>query len=128
MTARLERAFGYQGDHMNLPVPSVATSLPYYETVLGFRLLSRSETPQAHAVLVRDDVQIGLCENGGDPEQDGCAFHVTDLAALFEELNQNGLGKSGSDFSIEYQDGSAWNVFYVVAPDGLCFWFGERQS
>jgi hypothetical protein len=20
-----------------------------------------------------------------------------------------------------------WGVFYVVAPDGLCYWFGERQ-
>ena len=24
--------------------------------------------------------------------------------------------------------GGGWKVFYVVAPGGLCFWFGERLS
>jgi lactoylglutathione lyase len=23
---------------------------------------------------------------------------------------------------------TSWNVFYVVAPDGLCYCLGERQS
>jgi len=24
------------------------------------------------------------------------------------------------------EDGSQWKVFFVVAPDGLCYWFGQR--
>jgi hypothetical protein len=32
-----------------------------------------------------------------------------------------------SEFDIEQHDDVAWKVFYVVAPDGLCYWFGERQ-
>ena len=28
------------------------------------------------AVLQRDDIRIGLAENGGDPEQEGCFFEV----------------------------------------------------
>ena len=24
--------------------------------------------------------------------------------------------------------GVQWKVFYVVAPDGPCYWFGERQA
>jgi hypothetical protein len=69
-----------------------------------------------------------LAENGGDPSQDGCAFHVTHLEALLEEFNANGLGKKPSEIGVEHRKDGAWNVFYVVAPDGLCYWFGERQA
>ncbi len=128
MKPTLEKAWGYQGDHMNLPVRDLAVALPFYETVLGFRLLSRSETPHKSAVLIRDQVQIGLAENGGDSTQDGCAFHVKGLQPLFAEFKANGLQKELSEFGTEKHDGVAWKVFYVVAPDGLCYWFGERQA
>ena len=127
MSGALEKAFGYQGDPMNLPVPNLAAALPFYETVLGFRVTARSDTPPSSAVLSRDSVQIGLAENGGDPTQDGCAFHVTGLESLFEEFQGKGLGKPQSAFKVEMHDGIAWNVFYVAAPDGLCYWFGERK-
>lgn len=127
MKPHLERAFGYQGDNMNLPVPNVDSALPFYETVLGFRLLSRGHAPHRHAVLGRDQVQIRLCENGADPAQDGCAFHVRGLEALFDEFKTRGLKKDDPDFSSEVRSGFTWKVFYVVAPDGLCFWFGEQQ-
>jgi lactoylglutathione lyase len=124
----LQKAYGYQGDNMHLPVPDVTAALPFYQTVLAFRVLSRSDSPQKSAVLARDEVQIGLAENGGDPTQDGCAFHVKDVEALFAEFKANGLHKELSDFNIEQRDNGAWKVFYVVAPDGLCYWFGERQA
>jgi lactoylglutathione lyase len=128
MKATLEKAWGYQGDNMNLPVRSLVAAVPLYETVLGFRVLSRSDTPHNSAVLARDKVQIGLAENGGDSTQDGCAFHVKDLEALFAEFKSNGLQTELSEFDTEQHDGVAWKVFYVVAPDGLCYWFGERQA
>jgi len=128
MNAALEKAWGYQGDNMNLPVRDLSAALPFYETVLGFRVLSRSDTPHNSAVLARDQVQIGLAENGGDSTQDGCAFHVKHVEALFAEFKANGLHKELSDFDIEQHDEVAWKVFYVVAPDGLCYWFGERQA
>jgi catechol 2,3-dioxygenase-like lactoylglutathione lyase family enzyme len=127
MKATLEKAWGYQGDRMNLPVRDLAAALPFYETVLGFRVLSRSDAPHRSAVLARDQVEIGLAENGGDPTQDGCAFHVAGLEALFVEFKANGLLKELSAFDIEQRDEVTWKVFYVVAPDGLCYWFGERQ-
>ena len=126
--ATLQNAFGYQGDHMHLPVADLAAALPFYQTVLGFRVVSRSDTPHKSAALARDEVQIGLAENGGDASQDGCAFHVNDLAALFAEFNANGLGKADSEFDTEEHGDGLWKVFYAVAPDGLCYWFGERQS
>ena len=126
--ASLEKAFGYQGDNMNLPVADLSAALPFYEDVLGFQLLSRSEEPHKSATLRRDKIQIRLAENGGDPTQDGCAFHVNDVDALFEELRANGLQKELSDFNFEERGEDRWKVFYVVAPDGLCYWFGERQQ
>jgi lactoylglutathione lyase len=126
--ATLEKAFGYQGDNMNLPVRDVASALPFYETVLGFRIVSRSDEPLKSAVLARDQVQIRLAENGGDPSQDGCAFHVSDVESLHAEFNANGLNKELPSFDVERHDDVAWKVFYVVAPDGLCYWFGERQT
>ena len=123
----LEKAFGYQGDNMNLPVRDLTASLPFYESVLGFRVESQSATPPKSAVLARDQVRMRLAENGGDSSQDGCAFHVKDLASLFAEFKANGLQKELPDFKVEEHGGAKWRVFYVVAPDGLCYWFGERQ-
>jgi catechol 2,3-dioxygenase-like lactoylglutathione lyase family enzyme len=126
MKGKLEKGFGYQDDKMNLPVADVVSALPFYETVLGFTVVSRSEDPKA-AVLSRDGVEIGLAENGGDPSQDGCAFHVKDIESLFTEFKANGLQKELSDYSTEKRGGVDWKVFYVVAPDGLCYWFGEKK-
>src|SRR5262249_18461586 len=128
MKATLEKAWGYQGDSMNLPVRDLAAALPFYENVLGFPVLSRADSHPNPPVLARHQVQIGLAENGGDSTQDGCAFHVKNLEALFAEFNANGLHKELSEFDVEQHDGVAWKVFYVVAPDGLCYWFGERQA
>ena len=126
MRGTLERAFGYQGDNMNLPVADLESALPFYEQTMGFRVVSRDDTPYKSAVLARDGVQIGLAENGGDASQDGCAFHVGNLDVLFEEFSSKGLKLSPID--IEGQGDEAWRVFYVVAPDGLCYWLGERQK
>jgi catechol 2,3-dioxygenase-like lactoylglutathione lyase family enzyme len=128
MKGKLDRGFGYQGDKMNLPVADVDKAIAFYETVLGFSVLSRSEQPEKSAVLVRDEVEMRLAENGGDPSQDGCAFHVTRLEALLDEFKSNGLQKELSDIGVESHGESSFRVFYVVAPDGLCYWFGERQE
>lgn len=124
--ARLAKAYGYRGDQLNLPVADLDAALPFYESVLGFRVAERPKLQPRSATLTRDAVSIGLAENGGDPTQDGCAFHVTGLDALHRELHSkiSGLGSIG----VEQHDGVAWRVFYVVAPDGLCYWFGERNG
>jgi catechol 2,3-dioxygenase-like lactoylglutathione lyase family enzyme len=128
MKGTLEKAFGYQGDAMNLPVRDLEAALPFYETVLGFHAEARSDTPHRSAVLARNAVQIRLAENGGDPTQDGCAFHVQGLELLFAEFKANGLQKEVPGFDVERHNDVEWRVFYVVAPDGLCYWFGERDE
>ena len=127
MKAELTNVIGYQGDPMNLPVANVDAAIPFYETVLGFHVRSRTETPQRSATLERDGIQKGLADNAGDSSQDGCAFHVNDVESLFAEFKSNGLNKEQPSFETERHGDASWKVFYVVAPDGLCYWFGERQ-
>ena len=127
MKGTLNKAFGYQDDKMNLPVADLASALPFYENVLGFRVESRADTPHRSAVLARDLVQIGLAENGGDSSQDGCAFHVDNVDVLRDEFQARLPEKQLSAIDIEKHGDKSWRVFYVVAPDGLCYWFGEMQ-
>lgn len=123
----LKRAWGYQGNNLALPVENLESALPFYERIMGFRLVSRNDEPPRSAVLERDAVQIGLTESGGDPTQDGCAFEVDSTESAFAEFRANGLENQKPKFNTEQHGGVSWKVFYVVAPDGLCYWFGERQ-
>jgi catechol 2,3-dioxygenase-like lactoylglutathione lyase family enzyme len=128
MKAVFKNAWGYQGDAMNLPVAGVDAAIPFYTDIMGFAVVSRSDSPHPSVLLTRPDIQMGLAENGGDPTQDGCAFEVDDVEAVFAEFKANGFEKEISEFDLEQNDGVTWKVFYVVAPDGLCYWLGEKQA
>ena len=124
--ASLEKAFGYQGDNMNLPVADVEKSVPFYERLMGFRVVARDDSPHKAVTLGRDAIQIRLAESGGDSSQDGCFFQVDNVEAAFAEFKENGLRKEASDaFSIEDQGGTTYKLFYLIAPDGLCYCIGE---
>jgi lactoylglutathione lyase len=127
MKAVFKRAAPYAKDAMNLPVENVEAALPFYEMIMGFQVVSRNESPRKSAVLGRDGIQIGLAENGGDPSQEGCFFEVDNAEAAFAELKANGLNKEDAGFRIDQHGGTAYKVFFVVAPDGLCYCLGERQ-
>jgi len=127
MKAVFKAAWPYQKDAMNLPVEDIEAALPFYETVMGFELISRQESPFRAAVLGRDEIQIGLAENGGDPSQEGCFFEVDNAEAAFAELQANGLGKAEGDFRMDQHGDTSWKVFFVIAPDKLCYCLGERQ-
>lgn len=127
MKAIFQKAWPYADDKMNLPVGDLAAAIPFYEKVMGFRVLSRSEAPHHAAVLTRDEIQIGLAENGGDPTQEGCFFQVDDVEAAFAELKGNGLERAEPDFKIQQNGDTTYKVFFVIAPDGLCYCIGERQ-
>ena len=128
MKAVFKHAYPYLEDAMNLPVENLAAAIPFYETIMGFKVVARKEAPFKSAVLARDDIQIGLAENGGDPTQEGCFFEVDNAEAAFEELKSNGLEKEEADFRIDQYGDTSYRVFFVVAPDGLCYCLGERQE
>lgn len=126
--AIFRKAFPYAKDAMNLPVADVESAIPFYETVMGFKLVSRREEPFKSAILVRDDIQIGLAENGGDPTQEGCFFEVDDIEKAFAELKQRGFDKQDPGYRIDKHGQTSFRVFFVVAPDGLCYCLGQRLT
>ena len=127
MGAVFKKAWPYAGDAMNLPVHNLEAAIPFYETVMGFQLVSRREAPCKSAVLGRDDIQIGLAENGGDPSQEGCFFEVDNVEAAFLELRARGFQKEDAGYRVDRYGETSFRVFFVVAPDGLCYCLGERQ-
>ena len=124
--AVFKRAVPYCDDALNLPVADVASAAPYYERTFGFEVVSRHNAPHARVILARDQIQIGLAENGGDPSQEGCFFEVDDVDAAFEELK----GRGASPGDIEEQDagGKRHRAFFVVAPDGLCYMIAQPST
>ena len=120
-----ERTAPYADDALNLPVADVDAAIPYYEKTFGFSLVSRADAPYKSATFARDNVKIGLAENGGDPKQEGCFFEVDNADAAFEEIK--GVPATESDFRIDKFGETSYRVFFVVAPDGLCYMLGERQ-
>ena len=126
MKSVFKRAAPYADDEMNLPVSDVDAAIPFYENTLGFRVVTREATPTKRAILARDDVRIGLAENGGDSSQEGCFFEVSDIEAAFEEIK--GTAPSEEDLEVQEMGRLPFRVFFVVAPDGLCYMLGERQK
>ena len=126
-TATFKKAFPYAKDAMNLPVRDVNAAIPFYESIMGFQLVSRQEEPMKSAVLQRDDIRIGLAENGGDPEQEGCFFEVDDVEAACAELKQRGYSKEVA-FRVDRHGEKSFRVFFVVAPDGLCYCLGQNVA
>ena len=126
MKAIFKRAVPYAEDAMNLPVANVEAAIPFYEQTFHFRVVGKQDSPVRSAVLARDEIQIGLVENGGDPSQEGCYFEVDDIEAAYEEIK--GTKPVDSDLETQTHGSATSRVFFVVAPDGLCYMIGQPQS
>ncbi len=125
--AIFKNAWPYQNDKMNLPVKNLENAIPFYEKIMGFTVFERKENPCKTAILKRDMIEIGIVENGGDPTQDGCFFEVDNIQQASEELKSNGLERQ-SEFRSHKENETEWIVFFVIAPDELCYCIGERQN
>ena len=128
LKAVFQTAHPYAADEMNLPVENLESAIPFYATVMGFRVVSRNDSPHKSAILSRDQIQIGLAENGGDPTQEGCFFEVDNAEAAFAELKSKGLDRKEAGFRIDQHGDKSYKVFFVVAPDGLCYCLCEGQG
>lgn len=116
-------AFPFQKDVLALPVSDLDAASAWYCEHFGMKEVTRSEQPVPTVILERDGVQIGFSINGRDASQDGAAVLVTDIRGLRDEFRSNGI--EVGDFRIDERDGEKLQVFFVVAPDGLCFYIHE---
>jgi catechol 2,3-dioxygenase-like lactoylglutathione lyase family enzyme len=116
-------AFPFQKDILGLPVADLDTAAKWYGDAFGMKEVERFDTPSPTVVLERDGVRIGFAINGGDPTQDGAAILVTNIHAMQKELQSKGVETGNS--RIDVRDGKKLQVFFVAAPDGLCYYFHQ---
>lgn len=103
-----------------LPARQIGPAVGYYTHCLGFSLIAKD---QQSAILRRDNVEIGLAVNGEDPEQASCYFAVSDVEALWRELNAKGI--EPSPLGVQEHEGKPYRVFFAADPYGVCFCFGQ---
>jgi hypothetical protein len=109
---------------LQLPVLDLDEAIWYYEENLGFILKEKRKEPPKTAILSRDEVEIGLTENGGDPWQHSCYFQVSDLHALHKELKEKPV-LDLSDIKDMHDEHGHYCAFFLRDADGLCYCIGE---
>ena len=120
-----EAAFPYQKDVLALPVADLDAAARWYAMSFGLTEVERRTDPHPTVILERDGVRFGFATNGGDASQDGAAILVSDIERAKQELEANGV-KVGES-RIDDRNGRKLKVFFVVAPDGLCYYFHQPQ-
>lgn len=121
--ARFKAAFPYQNNVLALPVKDINVAAQWYCKYFGMVEIERRKEPVATVILERDGTRIGFAVNGGDASQDGAAILVSNIAAIKNQLEANGV-KIGN-WRVDERDGQKFQVFFVAAPDGLCYYFHE---
>ena len=116
-------AFPYQDDVLALPVEDLDQAASWYGQALGLIEVERRDDPVPAVIMQRDSVQIGFAINGGDASNDGAAILVSDIDRARRELEANGL--TPGDSRVDDHDGTKMTVFFLVAPDGLCYYFHQ---
>jgi catechol 2,3-dioxygenase-like lactoylglutathione lyase family enzyme len=116
-------AFPYQKDVLALPVVDLDAAARWYSKAFGLKEIERRTDPHPTVILERDGVRIGFSINGGDASQDGAAILVSDIHQAKAELETNGI--QVGNWRVDERNGKRLQVFFVVAPDGLCYYFHQ---
>jgi catechol 2,3-dioxygenase-like lactoylglutathione lyase family enzyme len=116
-------AFPYGEDILALPVTDLEQASNWYGENFGLTEVERADAPIPCIVLERDGVKIGFAVNGLDPANEGAAILVSDIYRTKAELE--GKGVNIGNWRVDERDGKKLQVFFVVAPDGLCYYFHQ---
>ena len=120
---RFKAAFPYQKDVLALPVTDLNAASKWYSEHFGMLEVERRADPLPAVVLERDGVRLGFEINGGDAAQDGAAILVSGISDMRRDLETRGV--ETGNWRIDERRGSKFQVFFVAAPDGLCYYFHE---
>ena len=118
-----EAAYPFADDVLALPVDDIDRAAEWYAHRFGLVEVERYTAPCPTVIMERDGVRIGFAVNGGDPSQEGAAILVTDIHRTRDELQANGV--KTANWRVDERDGRQYQVFFVVAPDGLCYYFHQ---
>ena len=120
---QFKEAYPFQRDVLALPVTDLDATSQWYSKHFSMAEVERLSQPVPTVILERDGTQIGFAINGGDASQDGAAILVSNIQAIKDEPESNGA-KIGN-WRVDEREGQSFQVFFVVAPDGLCYYFHE---
>ena len=121
-----ESASPYQDDVLALPVTDPDTASDWYVRHFGMTEIERYDVPVPTVILERDGIRLGFAKDGRDASQDGAAIRVTNIQKLRDDLEARGVAIA--NWRIDERDGQKLQVFFVVAPDGLCYYFHEPHN
>ena len=122
-TQEFKAAFPYQQDVLTLPVADLDAASQWYSIHFAMVEVERRDDPVPTVVLDRDGTRLGFSITGGDPSQDGAAILVNNILGMKNELESKGV--EIANWQIDQRDGQKLQVFFVVAPDQLCYYFHE---
>ena len=120
---QFKKAFPYQEDVLALPVKDLDAASEWYCAHFGMVEVERRQDPVPTVILERDGTRIGFAINGGDASQDGAAVLVSNIQGIKDELERRGA--SIGNWRVDEGGNKRLQVFFVVAPDGLCYYFHE---
>ena len=121
--AVFESAFPYGDDIMALPVADLDAAVDWYGRHFAMVEVERKSEPTPTVIMERDRVRIGFSVNGRDSSQEGAGIRVNDIHAARSELESTGVNIG--NWRVDEQDGLRFQVFFVVSPDGLCYYFHQ---
>lgn len=121
--AVFEKAFPYGADVLALPVIDMDTAVNWYAEHFEMVEVERRSGPQPTVIMERDGARMGFSVNGGDSSQEGAAILVSDIHAARTELENKGV--QIGNWRVDERDGKKLQVFFVAAPDGLCYYFHQ---
>jgi catechol 2,3-dioxygenase-like lactoylglutathione lyase family enzyme len=121
--SRFKAAFPYQKDVLALPVSDLDSASRWYSDHFGMIEVERRTDPLPAVVLERDGIRIGFEINGGDAAQDGAAILVSGIGEMRGDLEARGV--ETGNWRVDERRGQKFQVFFVTAPDGLCYYFHE---
>ena len=118
-----EAAFPFADDVLALPVKDIDFAAKYYADAFGLIEVERHNHPVPTVIMERDGARIGFAVNGGDASQDGAAILVSDIQRVRDEIEGNGV--ETGNWRVDERDGQRFQVFFVIAPDELCYYFHQ---
>ncbi len=118
-----EAAYPFANDVLALPVEDIDRAAAWYGPRFGLVEVERTATPVPTVIMERDGIRIGFAVNGGDASNEGAAILVTDIHRARSELEASGV--KIANWRVDDRDGKKYQVFFVVAPDGLCYYFHQ---
>ncbi|TFG52496.1 MAG: VOC family protein [Gemmatimonadales bacterium] len=120
---QFKEAYPFQDGVLALPVNDLDATARWYSEHFGMAEVDRIDQPVPTVILERDGTRIGFAINGGDASQDGAAVLVSNIRGIRDEFESHGI--EIGNWRVDEREGRKYQVFFVVAPDGLCYYFHE---